>query len=300
MPNHITNILSFAGPADRVAELKSKIQGGEDQGIDFDKIIPRPHSLDITSGSKVDYGVAVLLFREKGDASKLLPVLNYPWVKAENINTPEKLANYLVKENKADLEMARIALDNLEKYGYQDWYSWSIANWGTKWNAYGVSDGGETITFDTAWSTPFPVIQKLSEMFPDITITLQFADEDFGYNCGEIVFSAGDSIEENIPKGGSGEAYVLASKIQQVSLEQLMCQIADSEDEDFISNLLFGMFEQFSPKEVIEELEFLGDDLYFSDTFLSTLKQTLIENEYYELIAKVDDKIQALENKGEE
>ena len=300
MPNHVTNILSFAGDAGRISELKNKIQGGEDQGIDFDKIIPRPNSLDITSGSKVDYGVAVIMFREKGDASKLIPILNYPWVKAENINTPEKLANYLVKEDKADLEMARIALDNLEKYGHQDWYSWSIANWGTKWNAYSVSDDGDTITFDTAWSTPLPVIQKLSEMFPDVRITLKFADEDFGYNCGEIVFLAGDSIKENIPEGGSGEAYVLAGKIQQVSLEQMLSQMADSEDENFISNLLVSMFEQFSPKEVIDELEFSGDDLYFSNTFLSTLKQTLIENELYEFIAKVDNMMTALENKGEE
>lgn len=300
MPNHVTNILSFEGHKESIVELKNKIKGGEDQGIDFDKIIPRPNSLDITSGSKVDYGVAVLMFREKRDASKLLPLLNYPWVKAENINTPEKLANYLVKEDKADLEMARIALDNLEKHGHQDWYSWSIANWGTKWNAYSVSDDGETITFDTAWSTPLPVIQKLSEMFPDVKITLKFADEDFGYNCGEIVLLAGDSIEENIPAGGSGEAYVLAGKIQQVSLEQMLSQIADSEDENFISNLLTSMFEQFSPKEVIDELEFSSDELYCSNTFLTTLKQTLIENELYEFIAKVDNIMTATENKGEQ
>ena len=69
MPNHVTNILSFEGHKESLVELKNKIKEGEDQGIDFDKIIPRPNSLDFTSGSKVDYGVAVLMFREKADAS---------------------------------------------------------------------------------------------------------------------------------------------------------------------------------------------------------------------------------------
>lgn len=298
MPNHVTNIISFTGPAERIVELKNKIRGGEEgQAIDFNKIIPRPESLDITSGTVVDQGIAILLFQERGDSSQLLKILNYPWAKAENINTPEKLVDHLIKQGRVNLDEARIALDNLEKYGHQDWYSWSITNWGTKWNAYSTSESDDTIMFDTAWSTPFPVIRKLSEMFPDVMINLQFADEDFGYNCGELTFLAGNSITENIPEGGSGEAYIFAAKVQDVSLEQLICQIGDSEDENFISNLLNSMFEQFSPQEIIDSLEMSGDDIYVSFTFLSTLKETLIENEHYELISKVDEKIKELENK---
>ena len=36
----------------------------------------------------------------------------------------------------------------------------------------------------TAWSAPIPVIKKLSEMYPNIELTLEFADEDLGQNCG--------------------------------------------------------------------------------------------------------------------
>jgi hypothetical protein len=245
----------------------------------------------------VDLGIAVVLFLEQGNPSKLIPLLQYPWVKAENLTTPDQLAAHLIKEGKADLEQARIALDNLNTHGFQDWYSWSIANWGTKWNAYSIFECDDTITFDTAWSTPAPVISKLSEMFPDIEITLQFADEDFGYNCGEITFLGGDIIKEKIPEGGSGEAYALAAKIQDISLEQLLTYIGDSEDEKFISNILFSMFEQFSPKEVVDEVAFSDEFICFSDTFLSVLKQTLIDNEHYEFIAKVDEKIKELESK---
>lgn len=300
MPNHITNIISFTGPTERIEELKSKIRGKEDEAIDFNKIIPRPDSLDITSGTSTDFGVAVLLLKEKNDPSKLIPVLNYPWAKAENLNTVEKLADYLVETGKADLEHGRIALENIEKHGHQDWYSWSIANWGTKWNAYSIREEDDKIFFDTAWSTPTPIIEKISNMFPDVTITIQFADEDFGFNCGEVVFVGGDVIKEKFPKGGSAEAYALAAKIQEISLEQLILHIGDSEDDEFIQKLLLSMFELFSPKDVVEELEISGDDFYFSETFLSVLKQTLIDNEFYELIARVDDQIKKLESKEEQ
>jgi len=292
MPNHVTNLLSFTGPAERIVELKNKIRGEEQgQAIDFNNIIPMPTSLQITSGSQVDYGVAILLSQEREDDSKLLPILNYPWVKAENIKTPKKLIDHLIKQGMVNLDEARMALDNLDKYGHKDWYSWSIANWGTKWNAYAISEDDHKIRFDTAWSTPLPIIEKLSELFFDVTIKLQYADEDFGFNCGEIILEGGNIIAENIPEGGSGEAYILASKIKDISLEELICQIGDSEDENFVYGLLSAMFEQFSPQEVVEELYILNDEGYFSYTFLSTLKRILIDNEYYELIGRVDDKI---------
>jgi hypothetical protein len=302
MPNHVTNIISFKGSAKDVEDLRNAIKGiddGIEQAIDFSKIIPMPPELMITSGSNVDYGMAVILFRERGDDSKLKPVLAYPWVKAENITNAEQLANHLVEKDRADLIQGKQALENLDKHGFKDWYSWSIANWGTKWNAYSISEADDKIIFDTAWSTPLPVIEELSSMFPNVEITLEFADEDFGHNCGQITFSNGDNIKENIPQGGSAEAYVLAAKIQDMGLEHIFYSIGYSEDETFLSQVLIAMFLKFSPKEVVDELEF-SDDIEFSDTFFSVLKQTLIDTEEYELISLVDKKINSLEKEGEE
>jgi hypothetical protein len=302
MPNHVTNIISFKGSAKDVEDLRNAIKGiddGIEQAIDFSKIIPMPPELMITSGSNVDYGMAVILFRERGDDSKLKPILAYPWVKAENITNAEQLANHLVEKDRADLIQGKQALENLDKHGFKDWYSWSIANWGTKWNAYSISEADDKIIFDTAWSTPLPVIEELSSMFPNVEITLEFADEDFGHNCGQITFSNGDNIKENIPQGGSAEAYVLAAKIQDMGLEHIFYSIGYSEDETFLSEVLIAMFLKFSPKEVVDELEF-SDDIEFSDTFFSVLKQTLIDTEEYELISLVDKKINSLEKEGEE
>lgn len=303
MPNHVTNIISLKGSTKDVEELRNAIKGidsdGVEQVIDFEKIIPMPPGLMITSGSLVDYGIAVILFRDRGDDSKLKPILAYPWVKAENIKTAEQLSIHLVEKSKADLVQGKQALDNLEKYGFKDWYSWSIANWGTKWNAYDSIEVDDKIMFNTAWSTPLPIIEELSSMFPNVEITLEFASEDFGHNCGQIVFLDGDNIEENIPQGGSAEAYVLAAKINDMGLEHIFYNISYSEDETFLNEVFIAMFVKFSPKEVIDELAF-SDDIEFSDTFFSVLKQTLIDTEEYELIGLLDKVKDSVKKEGEE
>lgn len=51
-----------------------------------------------------------------------------------------------------------------ELYGLNNWYDWSVANWGTKWNAQHSSlNNKNTLWFDTAWSCPIPVLNKLAE-----------------------------------------------------------------------------------------------------------------------------------------
>lgn len=72
------------------------------------------------------------------------------------------------------------------------WYDWSIDNWGTKWNSFGydcITDNTNESTdyalmFCTAWSAPHPVIEELSQKYPDIEIFHTWADEDIGSNCG--------------------------------------------------------------------------------------------------------------------
>lgn len=89
-----------------------------------------------------------------------------------------------------------------EKYGDNNWYDWSIQNWGTKWNAgegY-LSDVQRIHTntymlqfeFTTAWSVPEQIYRKLSELYPDVGITVEFADEDIGSNCGTIEIGNGE------------------------------------------------------------------------------------------------------------
>jgi len=80
MPNHVRNILSFSGDDKEIEKLRNTIKGKFDDGsemqIDFNKIIPRPESLNITAGSSTDYGIAVVLFREENNPQLLFQFLN--------------------------------------------------------------------------------------------------------------------------------------------------------------------------------------------------------------------------------
>ena len=187
MPNHITNRLKVTGSNEQVKKLFNKIRSKKEDTeenkcfIDFNKIIPMSKSLSITSGSSVDNAILILNDDKKG----LSEMLDYSWVKDENITNIEDLKKRLLKNlSPKDLEQGKLALDNIKNYGHKDWYSWSIANWGTKWNAYSQIQIKENIiSFETAWSTPFPLMEELSRMFPDLTIEVAYADEDIGSNC---------------------------------------------------------------------------------------------------------------------
>ena len=67
-----------------------------------------------------------------------------------------------------------------------NWYDWNRENWHTKWNAYYTAQDGNTITFDTAWASPVPVMEKLHEICKkyDVGCEVFYADEDSGCNTG--------------------------------------------------------------------------------------------------------------------
>ena len=57
--------------------------------------------------------------------------------------------------------------------GRPNWYDWQVENWGTKWNAYSqsIEDDGYgqfTLTFDTAWAAPEPIVAALKAKYPDV------------------------------------------------------------------------------------------------------------------------------------
>ena len=309
MPNHVTNKLKFKGTKEDILELRNAIrpdvkedQSDDDGGalIDFNKIIPMPEDLHMESSSNVDNGMAILIFRETGASEELRSMLSWPWVKAEGISNIKALAEYLLKENRANLILGQKALDNIKKYGHKDWYSWSTAKWGTKWNAYSQVEIDESeIVFDTAWSTPFPVIQKLSKMFPKVKILLSYADEDFGHNCGEITLQKGIETDSNIPKGGSARAFILAAEIKGRRFEDLLEDSASTEDEEYAETILEVVSKKLTP-ELIADILIDCDGYYGTTTLLEAFKGELINKELYELVGKIDEKIKEVEMESEE
>lgn len=238
MPNHITNILRIEASEELTAQIKSDIKSVDEEGetrhIDFNKILPMPESLNITSGSTTSNGIAILQYRA-GDDTAIRGIMGYAWGK--EFDTPEDLIEHMIVKGSANLEEAQKALDNERLYGCRDWYGWSTSNWGTKWNAYSTNDTDvDEVSFETAWSNPYPVIIALSAKYPEAVFHMRFADEDFGHNVGEYSLQNGDVVDENIPEGGSEEALELAADITGY--------------EDYITDRLYDV-----ESESVDELE---------------------------------------------
>jgi hypothetical protein len=204
MPNWVQTKLTFSGDENRVSELLEFVKTESDGDIryfDLEKVIPMPQSLRITSGSSTDFGIDIIKYRETGDGSALKSRLSWPWVVNAGIKTVDELVEHAIEGGLADLHEGQLALDNIKNHGCKDWYDWAVKNWGTKWNS---SDGvyeNDTLSFQTAWSLPEPVLVKLSEMFPDVRISVVYADEDIGSNCGEFQLQDGN-IENYIEYDG--------------------------------------------------------------------------------------------------
>lgn len=77
-----------------------------------------------------------------------------------------------------------------------NWYDWSVENWGTKWDVNETfEDEDGYICFDTAWSTPVELVCTLSKRYPNLTFEVQFSDEDLGHNTGVYTFKNAIEIE---------------------------------------------------------------------------------------------------------
>ena len=231
MPNNITNIWTFEGGSEQVHAMLDKIKSDKlgFGSIDFNKIIPMPESLNIEAGSRTDNALYVCMAALNPAAPDMgLPKLSgeeYQKLagivgrsKGEQFTKPDaqRISSILRFTTLSDaIAAGQVVVSNFLQYGSGDWYDWRNRNWGTKWNAYQVhfDQESQSIHFLTAWDTPLLVMDKLSHMFPEIKMDLQWADEDIGHNVGHIVFLAGEPIDGDIPEGGSREAFEMAFQI---------------------------------------------------------------------------------------
>jgi hypothetical protein len=199
MPNWCINSLKVTGSLEDLTRFKEAIRSEEEQ-FDFNRIIPMPEDLNIEAGSDVGYQV---LYGD-GDPNRFL---TYEWVKQKNIQTVEQLREYFTN-NPERKKLADLYKANIEKYGYPNWYDWCCANWGTKWSADTITirceeEDSFVIIFDTAWSPPMPIFEKLAAMFPTLTFDGYYVEHGTGF-CGTFHGSSGSFSEQ---EGDYGLAY---------------------------------------------------------------------------------------------
>lgn len=207
MPNYVINNVVFeTDDEEKLNKIFEAIKGdeeidGEIPCIDFNKIIPMPESLNIEAGSRTDNAIEIYLTKNKSDNNKIvlecLERANRFHIWRDNL-TDEEIAQIT---NRSDftlsdaLKIGEIAINNIINYGAKDWYDWCRENWGTKWNACYCQKNRNTITFQTAWSCPQPVLKELSKKF-NADLTVEFADEDIGGgNCGSFTVENGEILD---------------------------------------------------------------------------------------------------------
>jgi hypothetical protein len=266
MPNHVTNKLRIIGTQEEVSAVLDQIKGDDENiFIDFNKIEPMPKELEGTQSPPR------IISQEEYDEQQ------------------RRIENDELSENERKFGFSRgitqeMSDNFIETFGANNWYDWRNTFWGTKWNAYDQSmDDDNVISFDTAWSTPFDVIQELSFMFPNIEFEVKYADEDFGYNVGKYTIKNGAILSEYRPKGGSIEATELALDIKEGEdywLGEVVCNEIEEND---------GLLTEYAIEfiEIAHKRGFLFED--YPKVALDQLRYLAINCRQMERVAEIDE-----------
>lgn len=127
----------------------------------------------------------------------------------------------------------------IEKYGYSDWYSWSVDNWGCKWNCdandWRVEDyDDENLSikfwFDSPWGPPENLYQSISDgkFGEDLNVFAEWHEEGMAF-IGRFEYGSGESYEysdldslDNIPD----------DLLENWNIREMLEERAEWEEED--------------------------------------------------------------------
>ena len=90
----------------------------------------------------------------------------------------------------------------------EDWYSWNIDNWGTKWEPVGSglcwSENSLDVDFDTAWCPPYFWLKTVTALYPELYFTLKYAEGGLNFS-GILCCTNGEVVQEE--EGENGDYY---------------------------------------------------------------------------------------------
>lgn len=204
MPNHITTVIEVTGPEEMVAafqvahvrRVEKPRDGRPYEHFDFETIIPMPQVVKDTirpmneEPGCGDYEVE-LYARALLEMPSCYAVGVYDWVAERYGHKWSEIRAAIEAKTPAAAKYGKRALLCAAETGYAGWYEWSCANWGTKWDAYEYEfrsrePGRFVFKFETAWSPPWPIFDKLAELWPELTIVTKSIDEGGGAWAGRF------------------------------------------------------------------------------------------------------------------
>jgi len=141
-----------------------------------------------------------------------------------------------------------------KKYGHDDWYSWAVENWSTKWDVhefYGDSGGNRnyinddeseiSFGFDSAWAPPIGAYDKFINENSNVSIRATY------YEGGCDFMGIWDN--------GIDDCWTIADTAPKGSTDKFWKTSAGKELDD-----LYGISENMAEYEAQQEEERIGDN----------------------------------------
>lgn len=185
MPNWITN--KITAPKHVIAGILN------DKGdVDFNTMAPFP------GPRGTGWDLISCNAEEAAEIVCRIPVSMHPLL--ASLQTANRNNFDIKKLEDSDFAQFVSMLENYRACGYLHPMDFACKAWGAKWNACDSTADIEqgTAQFETPWSCPMPVLVELSKRFPDDEISVVYADEDIGSNCGSFTLRAGVQVVSEI------------------------------------------------------------------------------------------------------
>jgi hypothetical protein len=103
------------------------------------------------------------------------------------------------------------SVELIAEYGADNWYDWSVANWGCKWGdcdteVQRTGPGRTDVSFETPWGLPIQGLNIIAERFPRLTFTLRYWEGGMAFK-GKAIWKHGASVSNEKsrytgPRGG--------------------------------------------------------------------------------------------------
>lgn len=199
MPNWCSNTTYVFGKSEKVEEFDQAIRDRGDDGF-IPHLYPCPQELKDSPANFVSL-------------EDPIPD-NWKNLVADGTWTQEHY-DQRVSETLADVESKKVLI---EKYGFKDWYDWSIAHWGTKWGDCDTSideyytnpnDGTRTmeLRYETAWGPALEALDHISTMFPKLIFYTFYREEGMGFAGYHKICNGDVIIDESANFIPSAEDY---------------------------------------------------------------------------------------------
>ena len=158
MPNWVMNELTcIFQTQEEYNVFKEKINL---EGL-FNSFIPMPEILDGTQCPNINVENLILEYNK------------------ETKSTSMGLTEIISSNHPRYSDLAKNALKNQQAFietGYHDWYTWSLDNWGVKWDAVRPTVKFDLLTitlcFDSPWGCPEHFVRELSKLYPNATFEM--------------------------------------------------------------------------------------------------------------------------------